>query len=77
MKKLHCNYSYSCSADWNDLQSTAAAGIKYCDHCRQEVYRARSEADFQRLAREGKCVAFEIDGTDYLGTPDGTANYSD
>lgn len=76
MTKIHCSFDYICPSEWQDLQGTSA-DIRHCDHCKQDVYRARSEDEFNQLAQQGKCVAFEMDGIDYLGTPDGSSYYSE
>jgi CRP-like cAMP-binding protein len=54
-------WALRCPKSWHQLRDLGQAESRYCDTCRQEVFRVSTEFEAQRLGREGRCVALFID----------------
>ena len=60
-KRIECRFRYICSKTWEELQSTDNADVKFCKHCRHNVYLAHNESEFEEHTARGRCVAIERD----------------
>jgi hypothetical protein len=67
----NCKLEYQCHQRWNQLETVPGAlRLRFCNRCQSAVHRADSEEEFERLARQGKCVAVFYDsGESILGVP--------
>ncbi|MEN4981977.1 hypothetical protein [Acinetobacter modestus] len=72
---IKCSMSFECPKKWAELNSTDSAGVKFCSQCHSNVYWACNQNEFDALAKDGKCVAFEFNGFGVLGFPDGWIEY--
>lgn len=68
---INCNLSFICPKTWAELTRTESNKTRYCDSCSQQVHWVETQEDFDHAAAEGKCVAFESQGTAMLEFPEG------
>ena len=61
---------YQCQKQWDELQSSGCADLRFCDHCRQDVHRVVDVDGFERAVAQGQCVM--VAGFDHA---DGTAKF--
>ena len=47
---------YQCQKQWDELNTTGAAEVRFCDHCRQEVHRVVDIDGIERAVAQGWCV---------------------
>jgi hypothetical protein len=47
---------YQCQKQWDELQSSSRADVRFCDHCRQEVHRVVDVDGFERAVAQVQCV---------------------
>lgn len=57
---LDCNYRKLCPQTWENLEETKNEKVRFCDMCRREVFYAVNKKEAVKLARNRKCVAFEM-----------------
>ena len=50
-------FRFLCGARWDEMAPTDAPNARTCGHCDRQVFHARSEAEMNRYARAGHCVA--------------------
>jgi len=67
---VRCRFKFVCSRKWQDFESTEADDVKFCTHCEQPVYMAKTMEDFDQFAEERKC-------TYWAGSEDGRGPYLD
>lgn len=67
---VRCRFKFVCSRKWQDFESTEADDVKFCMHCEQPVYMAKTLEDFDQFAEERKC-------TYWAGSKDGRGPYLD
>ncbi|MDP6446779.1 MAG: hypothetical protein QF805_23510, partial [Pirellulaceae bacterium] len=54
----HCPlFSYECSRDWHSLWETDDGGVRFCDHCSQNVYLCLDENDLRQRRQLHQCGA--------------------
>ena len=59
----NCNFSYKCPLEWSNLNKTEDENVKYCEECKENVYRIYSEEEFYSQAFNKRCVYIQhIDG---------------
>lgn len=54
---------YRCHRQLADLADTDNAEVKYCDSCRQSVFRVQDFDGFERAVAAGRCVWNAIDSS--------------
>src|SRR5438128_1836974 len=54
---VNCDFAFRCSKNWEAMQETNLASVRFCGECQKNVYFAQTNADLQSLSAEGKCVA--------------------
>lgn len=69
-RDIRCRFKFICSRKWQDLENTESEDVKFCNHCEQSVYLAKTMEDFDQFAEEKKC-------TYWAGSKDGRGPYSD
>ena len=47
---------YQCQKQWDELQASGRADVRFCDHCQQEVHRVADVDGFERAVAQGQCV---------------------
>lgn len=67
---IRCRFKFICARKWQDLESTDSEDVKFCTHCDQPVYLAKTMEDFDQFAEERKC-------TYWAGSKDGRGPYLD
>jgi hypothetical protein len=67
---VRCRFQFVCSRKWQDFESTELDDVKFCTHCEQPVYLAKTVEDFDQFAEEKKC-------TYWAGSKDGRGPYID
>ena len=67
---IRCRFKFICSRKWQDLESTDSEDVKFCTHCEQSEYLAKTMEDFDQFAEERKC-------TYWAGSEDGRGPYLD
>lgn len=60
-------FRFRCPLLWEQLRSTGDAHIRFCEVCERSVHRAADASEAQRLARDGKCVAYTSVECDTVG----------
>ena len=65
-----CRFKFICSRKWQDLESTDSEDVKFCTHCEQSVYLAKTIEVFDQFSEERKC-------TYWAGSKDGIGPYID
>ena len=56
----NCKFAYKCNKKWDDLEATGDAKVRFCQECRQEVFRCLTDDELAQAIRLNHCVA--IDG---------------
>lgn len=51
---IRCRFKFICAREWQDLESTEADDVRYCNHCEQSVYLAKTMEGFDRFVEERK-----------------------
>lgn len=69
-RDIRCRFKFICARKWQDLESTESEDVKFCNHCEQSVYLAKTMEDFDRFAEERKC-------TYWAGSKNGRGPYSE
>lgn len=69
-RDIRCRFKFICARKWQDLESTESEDVKFCTHCEQSVYMAKTLEDFDQFAEERKC-------TYWAGSKDGRGPYLD
>lgn len=69
-RDIRCRFKFICSRKWQDFESTESDDIKFCTHCEQSVYMAKTMEDFDQFAEERKC-------TYWAGSKNGRGPYLD
>jgi uncharacterized protein (TIGR02996 family) len=50
-------FQFRCPKEWQRLTRTADSQVRFCDHCRKNVYYCGSVREARDHARQGHCVA--------------------
>ena len=69
---IKCRFEFICDRHWDELDSTDSENIRYCNHCSQSIFLAKTVEELDILAREKKCAFFRPDSskdTEYLDIP--------
>ena len=66
-----CMLTFKCPLNWDDLEHTDEAEVRYCDVCQENVYHAPNFTAFKQRVKEKRCVAVQRDDDDgmLLGIP--------
>ena len=57
-----CRLAYQCTQRWEALDPLPGAlRVRFCAKCQSAVHLAQTTVEFDELARQGKCVAFQFD----------------
>ena len=56
----NCELSLECPRHLANLSATADAKIRYCDHCKNNVYQCESFEELKRRTEAGQCVALSF-----------------
>jgi hypothetical protein len=57
-KIINCEFEFKCPLSWENLQKLENNDVRFCSSCEKNVYFAQSQNELDKLANEGKCVAF-------------------
>ncbi len=52
-------FAFQCPRQWQGLQTTKKAGVRFCEACRKNVYYCETVEQARTLARKGYCVAVQ------------------
>jgi hypothetical protein len=55
-----CQLDYECPMQWDELEKTEFAEIRFCTNCNKDVTFCTTERQVLTLTAEGECVAFEV-----------------
>lgn len=66
---INCDvkFRFRCPRLWEQLRPTDDEGIRFCEVCAKSVHRAADANEADRLARQGKCVAYSTVSCETLG----------
>jgi hypothetical protein len=54
----NCKFAYRCTQRWADFEPVPGTmRVRFCTRCQSAVHRADTQAEFDELAAQGKCVA--------------------
>ena len=53
------DWRFRCPKQWDDLEETGQAGLRYCSACKKTVFFCDSFQELSLRSREGRCVAFQ------------------
>ena len=56
--KIQDCFEFLCPEKWRNLDSTSTPGVKHCDVCDKNVYKATNKAQLLELGKQGKCAAY-------------------
>lgn len=67
----HCRFAYRCDQQWDSLEVIPNnPRVRFCSKCQSAVHWADGKQEFNKLARQGKCVAVaDIDDSRTMGLP--------
>lgn len=60
-KFKNCSFFYKCPLDWETFLQTDNDDIRFCSECNENVFRAYTEQEFNKLGEEGRCVVIMED----------------
>lgn len=75
-------FAFKCPKRWETLAPAESESVRFCQHCKEHVYRCDTVADAESRARAGQCVAVPKPLTDggveslVLGRPDPLGDWS-
>ena len=55
-------FQFQCPRQWSSLQQTADPKVRICESCLREVHWCEDDAEVQRRAAQGACVAIRVRG---------------
>ncbi len=55
-KIINCEFEFKCPISWYSLQILETPDVRFCNNCQKNVYSPNSREQFEKLAKEGKCV---------------------
>ena len=79
-------FKYLCPSNWDTLEPTDRAEVRYCTQCEKSVYLCNTTDDVAKRARWGQCVALDRGfaagaraemTASYLGRPDALQIWTD
>jgi uncharacterized protein (TIGR02996 family) len=53
-------FEFQCPKQWDKLQPTAEAGVRFCEVCQKNVHYSRTVNQARGHALQGRCVAVEL-----------------
>lgn len=71
----NCIFGYKCDQSWDALADTDDSNVKYCKHCKNNVFYCSTPEELMRAIRRRVCVS--VDKLEsgkkirLLGVPDG------
>ncbi|MCY1082508.1 hypothetical protein [Archangium lansingense] len=60
IQNCHVRFQFKCPMQWDALQETAEAGVRWCGSCHKRVYLSQSTQEAAQHARAGHCVAVPV-----------------
>ncbi len=57
---INCDFTYKCPLDWYSFKKTDDENIRFCDQCKKNVRRVRSQEEFDKYAEEGVCMIVPV-----------------
>ena len=69
MNQIHCKLKYECPKNWFSLKDINQEKIRFCDHCKEKVFKVDTEKEFQQKAKEGSCVFISFQEPPTAGIP--------
>ena len=65
---VNCRFAFRCDKTWQGLNMIAGVSdARYCTGCRTAVHYCRTQAQVERHAKLGHCVAAEVGGRILMG----------
>lgn len=56
----NCSFAFRCPKEWDALERDLFdAEIRFCHHCRQQVFRCQSDAALNTHTAAGHCIAIQ------------------
>jgi hypothetical protein len=60
-------FKFQCPKRWEALSANRKrSDVRFCELCRQNIYRCQTDAEVVERTARGECVAFESDFGDML-----------
>lgn len=65
------HFQYRCPKRFSELEATKMPAVRFCSACNRNVYFCLSQAELDRRATRGECVAFMLanEPQEFLGLP--------
>lgn len=60
-------FRFVCPQQWTELEATDDPRVRHCNVCEKRVYYCEAVEEADRLAAEGKCVAWRFDEIPVVG----------
>lgn len=70
IQNCHLRFQFKCPKQWDALQETAEAGVRFCGQCHKQVYLCQGKEEAARHARAGHCVAVPVGLVSPESSPD-------
>lgn len=53
----NCSFKFQCPKSWDSLKRTDQINVRYCDHCKENVYFCDSSRELREAIEKNYCVA--------------------
>ena len=53
----NCDFEFLCPKQWNEFDLTGNEKVRFCQHCKENVYLCETRSEFVKHARLNHCVA--------------------
>jgi len=55
----NCEYEfeYKCPLEWKNLEKTEDSQVRFCNECKKNVYRCKTNKDFDKHIQLNHCIA--------------------
>ena len=63
---VNCTFAFECNEDFEKMQKTPYANIRFCSKCEKQVFLCRNDKQADWVAKNGFCGAIRIKETDFV-----------
>ena len=57
----NCKFSFKCTKNWENLNSTSEQEIRYCSDCHEKVYYCKTKSEIIWAIKNKKCISIYSD----------------
>lgn len=57
---VHCDFEYTCSLNWRNLNPTEDPKVRYCTECKKNVNLCTTNEEIDYAEERGLCVAHPL-----------------